>query len=47
MNDQVERLAGVLVIEPEDLAREFAVPVLARIPWHPAPDTWNALGARL
>jgi Mrp family chromosome partitioning ATPase len=31
----------------DDLAREFAVPVLARIPWHPAPDTWNALGARL
>jgi len=31
----------------DDLAREFAVPVLARIPWHPAPDIWNALGARL
>jgi len=31
----------------DDLADEFAVPVLARIPWHPAPDTWNELGARL
>jgi ATP-binding protein involved in chromosome partitioning len=31
----------------DDLADEFAVPVLARIPWHPTPDTWNALGARL
>jgi ATP-binding protein involved in chromosome partitioning len=30
-----------------DLANEFAVPVLARIPWHPTPDTWNDLGARL
>jgi len=31
----------------DDLAREFAVPVLARIPWHPTPDIWSALGARL
>lgn len=31
----------------DDLAREFAVPVLARIPWHPTPDTWSALGSRL
>jgi len=31
----------------DDLAGEFAVPVLARIPWHPTPDTWSALGARL
>jgi ATP-binding protein involved in chromosome partitioning len=31
----------------DDLASEFAVPVLARVPWHPTPDTWNALGARL
>lgn len=31
----------------DDLAREFAVPLLARIPWHPTPDTWSALGARL
>jgi ATP-binding protein involved in chromosome partitioning len=31
----------------DDLAREFTVPVLARIPWHPTPDAWNALGARL
>ena len=30
-----------------DLANEFAVPVLARIPWHPTPDIWNELGARL
>jgi ATP-binding protein involved in chromosome partitioning len=31
----------------DDLAREFAVPLLARIPWHPKPDTWSALGARV
>lgn len=31
----------------DDLAKEFGVPVLARIPWHPTPDTWSALGARL
>jgi Mrp family chromosome partitioning ATPase len=31
----------------DDLAREFAVPVLARIPWHPAPDTWDGLGGRI
>jgi ATP-binding protein involved in chromosome partitioning len=31
----------------EDLAKEFATPVLARIPWHPTPDTWSALAGRL
>jgi ATP-binding protein involved in chromosome partitioning len=31
----------------DELAAEFGVPVLARIPWHPTPDTWSALGARL
>jgi ATP-binding protein involved in chromosome partitioning len=31
----------------DDLAHEFSVPVLARIPWHPTPDTWSALGTRL
>src|SRR5262245_2454992 len=31
----------------DDLAEEFGVPVLARLPWHPTPDTWSALGARL
>lgn len=31
----------------DDLAKEFATPVLARIPWHPAPDAWSALGSRL
>ena len=31
----------------EDLAEEFGIGVLARIPWHPAPDTWAALGSRL
>lgn len=30
-----------------ELAEEFGVPVLARIPWHPTPDTWSALGSRL
>ena len=31
----------------DELAREFGVPVLARVPWHPTPDTWSALGARV
>jgi ATP-binding protein involved in chromosome partitioning len=31
----------------DDLAQEFAVPVLARIPWHPTPDAWAALGAQI
>jgi len=31
----------------DELAQEFGVPVLARIPWHPTPDTWSALGSRL
>jgi len=31
----------------EDLSKEFAVPVLARIPWHPTPDTWNRLATQL
>jgi ATP-binding protein involved in chromosome partitioning len=30
-----------------DLAEEFGIPVLARIPWHPTPDTWNLLAGRL
>jgi Mrp family chromosome partitioning ATPase len=31
----------------DDLATEFDTPVVARIPWHPTPDTWSALAARL
>jgi ATP-binding protein involved in chromosome partitioning len=31
----------------DDLAKEFGTPVLARIPWHPTPDTWAALGSQL
>ncbi len=31
----------------DDLATEFGIPVLGRIPWHPAPDTWDRLGERL
>jgi len=30
-----------------DLAEEFETAVLARIPWHPAPDTWAVLAGRL
>ena len=30
-----------------ELAAEFAIPVLARIPWHPTPDTWGNLVGRL
>lgn len=31
----------------DDLAQEFDLPVLARIPWHPAPAVWDALASRL
>ncbi len=31
----------------DDLAAEFDVPVIARIPWHPTPDTWDQLAARV
>jgi len=30
-----------------DLASEFGVPLLAAIPWHPAPETWERLAERL
>lgn len=29
----------------DDLAREFATPILARVPWHPSAHVWDALGA--
>ncbi len=29
------------------LSREFSVPILARIPWHPTPDIWHLLAQRL
>jgi ATP-binding protein involved in chromosome partitioning len=31
----------------DDLAREFTVPVLARIPWHPTRDIWERVAAAL
>lgn len=31
----------------DDLAAEFAIPVLARIPWHPAPDVWDELAQKV
>jgi ATP-binding protein involved in chromosome partitioning len=31
----------------DELAAEFATPVLARIPWHPSQDYWAALADRL
>jgi ATP-binding protein involved in chromosome partitioning len=31
----------------DDLASEFGIPVLARIPWHPAASTWVELVGRL
>jgi len=31
----------------DDLAAEFAIPVVARIPWHPTADIWDQLGARM
>ncbi|PYO97530.1 MAG: ATP-binding protein [Gemmatimonadetes bacterium] len=27
----------------DELAAEFGIPVLARIPWHPTPDVWDAI----
>jgi ATP-binding protein involved in chromosome partitioning len=30
-----------------ELAAEFAVPLLGRIPWHPGPDTWEALARQI
>src|SRR5258705_3043423 len=29
----------------DDLAAEFGIPVVARIPWHPTPETWDQLAA--
>lgn len=31
----------------DSLAQEFGVPILARVPWHPAPDTWHLLSERM
>jgi ATP-binding protein involved in chromosome partitioning len=31
----------------DDLAREFGVPLLARLPWRPTPDAWAGLAGRL
>ncbi|MGH7521064.1 MAG: P-loop NTPase [Gemmatimonadales bacterium] len=30
-----------------DLAQEFGVPVLSRMPWHPSADEWSALASRV
>ena len=31
----------------DDLAQEFGVPVLGRIPWHPSADAWSPLAAEI
>lgn len=31
----------------DDLTREFGVPLLGRMPWHPAPDDWRRLAEAL
>ncbi len=31
----------------DDLAREFAVPLLGRIPWHPSLESWDRLALRV
>src|SRR5947209_14487748 len=31
----------------DDLAAEFGIPVIARIPWHPTPDTWDVIALSL
>jgi ATP-binding protein involved in chromosome partitioning len=45
----VENMVGGELKGPaaDELSQEFAAPVLARVPWHPTPDTWSALGSRL
>ena len=45
----VENMVGPQFVgtAANDLANEFAVPVLARIPWHPTPETWDELGGRV
>ncbi len=30
-----------------DLAQEFSVPLLAKMPWHPTPDAWRQVSERL
>lgn len=30
-----------------DLAQEFGIPVLSRMPWHPSADEWSALASRV
>jgi len=30
-----------------ELAQEFSVPLIAKIPWHPTPDTWHQVSERL
>jgi Mrp family chromosome partitioning ATPase len=31
----------------DDLAREFAISVLARIPWHPSTEEWDSLAEEI
>ncbi len=31
----------------DELAAEFAVPVLARIPWHPTSEAWDGLARKV
>src|SRR5690348_7498757 len=31
----------------DELAGEFGIPVLARIPWHPSPEVWTALATTI
>src|SRR5256885_15445849 len=31
----------------QQLAEEIGTPALARIPWHPTPETWSQLAAQL
>jgi Mrp family chromosome partitioning ATPase len=38
---------GLVGSAADDLSQEFGVPVLARIPWHPTPGTWDGLGRAL
>jgi ATP-binding protein involved in chromosome partitioning len=45
----IENMAGAPFVGTagQDLASEFGVPLLTRIPWHPTPAAWDQLAGRL
>jgi ATP-binding protein involved in chromosome partitioning len=45
----IENMAGgpYLGDAGDTLAREFGIPFLGRVPWHPGPEVWDALAGRV